>query len=512
MIKIKKIFKSFYKKHEKLSLFFLLLTSLLFAVSLVFIVSDFDKAKTDSKYYVVLRPDGFHPKELVVPKGATVVFSSENELFWPASSPHPEHTDYAAFDPKRPLEHSETWEFVFDKIGTWLYHDHIQHGRVGRVTVVENLDTDALIASAKTDCLELPEEQKLGCWDSQLEKVLVSAGLDAAFNAFQEIYTTEPDVPKACHEWGHVLGEAAFDLYKVGKDISFRKEMGYCGYGFFHGFLEGMTAYTGDVTEASRWCQSLIKNLENNQGPWKNCVHGVGHGSTAWLLENKHNWGNFQKVADLGLDLCEKAFEEGDLVDCYDGVFNELHLELLNSEYQLNFRDFVAKNDPYYYCRGQQDRHKESCYFEFAGIFYKLFDFDLQAATDYVVKNTEDLDRRGPRVIAKLAADFMQFDIVNSDYKNNIQVCRTVPNKLFEHCLNGIINGFIQHGEPENLHTRSLAFCKADYLTENERKSCHHTLLGYLRWHYTVDKMKEVCGLVGKEYKEECLPHELKSI
>lgn len=69
---------------------------------------------------------GFEPSELVIRKGDTVKFvNASNQAIRPASGPHPTHTDYAEFDPKKGIEAHTFWEFKFEKSGTWKFHDHL---------------------------------------------------------------------------------------------------------------------------------------------------------------------------------------------------------------------------------------------------------------------------------------------------------------------------------------------------------------------------------------------------
>jgi len=69
---------------------------------------------------------------------------------WVASAQHPTHMMYAgtsrsehcggatetkAFDQCR--GETGSFSFMFDKTGTWAYHDHINASRFGRIVVVE---------------------------------------------------------------------------------------------------------------------------------------------------------------------------------------------------------------------------------------------------------------------------------------------------------------------------------------------------------------------------------------
>lgn len=79
---------------------------------------------------------GFSPKPITVKAGATVVFKNESSSdMWPASAPHPAHTDYPGFDALKPIKPSESYSFTFMRIGTWKYHNHLNPKQYGSVVV-----------------------------------------------------------------------------------------------------------------------------------------------------------------------------------------------------------------------------------------------------------------------------------------------------------------------------------------------------------------------------------------
>jgi len=87
---------------------------------------------------VILTADGYIPEDITIKKGEAVIFrTTEGNLFWPASNIHPSHTIYPEFDPKIPVSPDETWAFVFDELGAWKYHDHLNPIYRGVINVVE---------------------------------------------------------------------------------------------------------------------------------------------------------------------------------------------------------------------------------------------------------------------------------------------------------------------------------------------------------------------------------------
>lgn len=78
----------------------------------------------------------FAPASLSIKAGDVVVFKNSSQVdFWPASNPHPAHTDYPEFDAKKPVPPGGTFQFKFLKPGTWGYHNHLQPAATGVVKV-----------------------------------------------------------------------------------------------------------------------------------------------------------------------------------------------------------------------------------------------------------------------------------------------------------------------------------------------------------------------------------------
>lgn len=81
---------------------------------------------------------GYKPKEVKIKKGTKVIFKNQDQdLHWPASNIHPTHTIYPEFDPQRPVKSGESWEFIFDKVGIWRFHDHLLPQVNGTILVVD---------------------------------------------------------------------------------------------------------------------------------------------------------------------------------------------------------------------------------------------------------------------------------------------------------------------------------------------------------------------------------------
>lgn len=92
----------------------------------------------DGDAIIKMGEDEYAPTNIRIKKGAKVTFVNEAEsLRWPASDLHPSHLVYSAFDPKEGLAVGSSWEFTFDQVGEWGYHDHLAPYITGIISVTE---------------------------------------------------------------------------------------------------------------------------------------------------------------------------------------------------------------------------------------------------------------------------------------------------------------------------------------------------------------------------------------
>ena len=95
-----------------------------------------DAADMPQVIEVKITASGFYPSTVTIKKGDYVQFvNTDTAAHWPASDPHPTHTDYPGFDALKGLANGETYRFQFNKAGAWGYHDHLHPSIHGTVIV-----------------------------------------------------------------------------------------------------------------------------------------------------------------------------------------------------------------------------------------------------------------------------------------------------------------------------------------------------------------------------------------
>jgi len=107
-------------------------------------------ATPTSEVIIKITANGFEPKEVEITKGTKVTWINEQpNPSWPASDVHPTHEVYPGssikkcgtpeqdkiFDACRGLNKGESWSFVFNEVGEWYYHDHLNPSWTGEIVV-----------------------------------------------------------------------------------------------------------------------------------------------------------------------------------------------------------------------------------------------------------------------------------------------------------------------------------------------------------------------------------------
>lgn len=304
-------------------------------------------------YNVKITKDGFEPLQLIIEKGTQVVFKNEDTVSrWPASNVHPTHTIYPEFDPKKPVEPDESWQFQFRKSGRWAYHDHLLPHQRGEVVVKgdesfkEKL-TNFLnwLFTQVTKLFSRPTQPSAANPDSfkkmqfgERLRILESLNKQSpkeAWNFLQKVYLGDEGARGPSHDLAHFVGGLIFE-----KD-GFRG-IATCtptfAFGCYHGFLDKAFEKSLDrLSEAQKACQSL-----GNSGPVSSCIHGIGHGVAS-----------FYQTSDLSnaLSACDKLTQGSNY--CHDGVFMEF---ARNAS-----KDFYKRQDPLFPCSSIDEKYVFSC-------------------------------------------------------------------------------------------------------------------------------------------------------
>ncbi len=391
---------------------------------------------------------GFLPDRVLIHKGDTVRFINDSSHdIWPASNDHPSHAIYPEFDPKVGIVPGAHWDFTFDRAGLWGFHDHLYPSVLGTVVVT------GAPGEARQNCLATSASTSLVCYQGDIVDTLEHSGLGAAFDLLKKWYTTDPSFQSKCHEVMHLLGVAAYKQYASDHSAVDRPEVSYCGYGFYHGFMEEMLVVDGphQYAEARSYCATLRKGgpIDNLSGA---CYHGVGH-ALFDSLEGP-DLGNDVLMTKDALDQCNEAFDEtAELVQCGSGVFNALDIAYHDRTYGMSF----STKDPLHVCAAQQKMYQPDCY-EFLGIG-ELTTLNLdRAASLRFIQNIPDAASRDKTLFGYMSNE-VRVAIATIDLHSFSTLCESLPQESATACVDGTLAGLRESGVPGKEYAAMFQFC-----------------------------------------------------
>lgn len=443
-------------------------------------------------HQIILTKDGFSPSTITISIGDTIEFKTTlGKQFWPASNLHPTHSIYMEFDPKKPIDADKAWSFTFKKAGLWKYHDHLSPIFKGEIIVSEDKKT------FQNPCRDSKDSKN--CYEELIDATLQTKGLKEAFETLANLFEKDSNFASDCHDFTHKLGEKAYFMFSEKKEFSLSEKSSYCGYGFYHGFMETLLQKTADMGEARKFCEyadSQLKKTTSDAGGA--CYHGIGHGAVDG--SDPRSWGDPQEMIKNGLALCELVSNDenptpryGKLYRCASGVFNALEILSTSNQYKLS----LNKKDPFWVCKSQPEEFKEACFTQFVVAVMVLNNNDF-------TKSARIIDTINENNFAIPSLQALAVELVKhgkTDYQQTLDFCHSLSVRFQTPCITAYAEGFLKYGPPEKEYVEAIKFCKFNLLKDYEKSACFEKVLSLLRIWYTADKSQSICKGVDEKYR-----------
>jgi len=460
--------------------------------------------------HVTSMPDnGFEPAALEIEVGETVTFKNTGkEMRWPASNIHPTHEIYLEFDPKDIVKPGESWSFTFRKPGIWQFHDHVHPQFTGVITVTGEEKAEETAAKAFVRALFAmlailsgnspaltgmvallqtpPEKENTLPYDETIAEndELVFTN-ETALYSYTKKYGPFKTVKRLhalsaklgnCHQQAHNAGRLAYELNGA---KAFQLCSGECHSGCYHGATEAYFQEHG--TQNLKDDLKVICNDELNPFFLHQCVHGIGHGLTAWSNYEIHD----------ALRNCDLV--ETNLGSCYTGVFMENIVGGLAEDHKTKY----LSDDPQYPCTIVEDKYKWSCYFYQSARMRQLYNDDFKKVTESCLA--------APEMYRQPCIESMGRDISGAHSQQpepSIADCQYAPKgALRKLCLAGAVQD--EFWDPSGQDT-ALKFCRL--LTDgDEKEACIKVIASRAKDLLTVEERGAFCAKAEPLYQETCI-------
>lgn len=487
--------------------------------SFIFVLFVFTPIDTNAHEIVThtieMKDRSFSPTDITITQGDVVIFKNLDDVDrWPASNIHPTHEVYSDFDPKKEIHPGESWNFTFDKAGSWRFHDHILPELTGSITVTK--DADFIETEITTSKHEVSFWHKLkvdlyklyfNILSGQIDKKLTSLNiLDLEKEPNELTFWLEIFGPKLimddllkdsgdgantdCHQPAHIIGRISYEIYGAN---SFKEGNASCHSGYYHGAMEAFLQEKGtdNITEN---VDTLCSLFDTNFGTFE-CLHGVGHGVMAY------------EDYDLpkSLKVCSRLQDPFSVNSCYGGVFMENIIVGSGGGTVPGHQTKWLSDDPHFPCNIFND----------LGIVYQCYQMQTSRMLDLYEhdfdKVVEECEKATPQMIPvcykSLGRDASGFTL--RDGEKTIEICEKISNKeYFPHCIEGAINVVIDFWG-QGLNDQASRFC--DAITGEQRKYCYEIIAHRIPYIFTnTDDIKRVCDTFTPEYKPLCIPEVAK--
>ncbi|TSC85984.1 MAG: hypothetical protein G01um10147_1051 [Microgenomates group bacterium Gr01-1014_7] len=341
------------------------------------------------------------------------------------------------------------------------------------------------------------KSEKLICWEKLIDSTLQKGGIDQAFEKVEELYQSDPVFVGNCHSFVHLIGEKAYKLFSDKAQFNLSSKTSYCGYGFYHAFMESLLNDDGDLVRARKFCDYVEEKLRKQNADAKGaCYHGIGHG-----VADNHDqkfWDNELDLVEQPLKLCEKVSpDETFLNRCSSGVFNVLAIAYNGNKLKIN------SEDPLWFCRQLDNNiYRKTCYEEMNTALFALSDKKILPAAKFLEEIEED--EFALSGIRSLAGVFGMSAVQKGNFEKFTLDCRKLQPRLRLACIKGFASGLIEGGSPELEYEKALKFCEVNTNIE-ERQACFDEVLRLSSVYYTSEKHKMVCNLVLVKFRRHCL-------
>lgn len=479
---------------------------------------------------IEMTENGFYPPEIIVDQGTAVEFENvSDELRWPASNIHPTHNVYpgsgiekcgtgkekSMFDSCRGIKPGETYTFTFEEPGEWRYHDHLFPRftgvvRIRRTSPFPESPTPTPVSMKQTgksifnfefiyeklrDLFTAPEPpgtdySNLAVMTYSKDKTkLAEAVKQLGIKKIMEKLVAESDGGSAvdCHSEAHYIGRIGYELVK---EKAFEQCDASCHSGCYHGAMEVLLSEKG-TENLNKNIDEVCNTFDTHFGYYE-CLHGIGHGLTAYLDYD----------IPLALKSCKSLSDDFKISSCYGGVFMENIVagQGGGAKGPGHETEWLNKTDPLFPCNTleQDEAVQAQCYGMQTSWMLTISGYDFDTVASQCLK--------APAEMINVCFSSFGRDAAGNSLRDPVKIvalCEKVEKQYRQSCYYGALNVIIDFWGP-GLQGQGSALCKIIPGADTKTK-CYELLAGRLQGVFgTEPKWRPVCALFEKEYQYLC--------
>lgn len=335
---------------------------------------------------------------------------------------------------------------------------------------------------------------KKQCWEQLIESTLQDHGLEETFNLVDFLYKNDSLFAFDCHAYVHLIGEKTYQLFSQNQSLTLSTKASYCGYGFYHGFMETLLLAGDDLKKAGQFCDWAEKQVGGKNDVKGACFHGIGHG----LSDNhdKKYWSNENELVDNPLIICETVAPSEYMINrCSSGVFNVLAINYISNFLPIN------QGDPLDFCkRLTKSYFKKPCLEEMNTMLIAISGRDMVRAAKFL----EGIENQYASSAMRSLAGVVGMNSDDNLFSLQVDKCRKVRSNLRLSCIRGFVSGLIEGAISGTQEVKALSFCRNPMLESEEEINCYQEALRLLSLYLPLEKYQRVCNQLSEKYRRYC--------
>ncbi len=344
-------------------------------------------------------------------------------------------------------------------------------------------------------CRVLPFDERIQCYQQQLETVLQNEGTEKAITALEQITAEDPEALREAHPLVHHVGQRSFSRYGTAPlALSHCRDVFWSG--CYHGVLQ---AYLSSLPVVEPQHILPLCPTSETVSAYSfqryNCLHGLGHGLTI----------QFHYDVLKSLAFCDALPGSWDRESCYGGVFMENIVTFQQARratqpgghhHSESATSFLNPQDLLYPCSVLNEKYLRSCYLMQTSAVLTFLNYDFAQAFTQCARVEGEHQTTCYRSLGRDISGFTLRDAVRVN-----ELCRLGQGDQIRQCIIGAVKDFIlTDASPDP----GLAFCRT--LDGSFKRDCYATV-GEMVVPLFDDKNKraQACRKGEDEYIEACL-------
>ncbi|HET7098645.1 MAG TPA: hypothetical protein VFI61_00185 [Patescibacteria group bacterium] len=335
------------------------------------------------------------------------------------------------------------------------------------------------------------ETEKLTCERSVIKKSVEQGNVSLAISFYKD---TIKNSTQDCHGLGHEIGRDIYVTLKKRGIVRIGDPLTGCTYGFWHGFMSGVT---NDINNGENLkikladvCKKMLSRKDVN---FYECYHGFGLGFVGDPPEY-NLWGRPSETVAKGIKSCDNLTPNTEFKDaCYAGVFHQTLIYMQDKQYKF---ELPINNNLFNFCNKFEKKYQSVCLGQLFPIAISVLNKNIPEIIQLLDANYKNIDENTKSEMIYGLVGGKVNRSTDEETRFALTFCFTLPDIYKVSCINGVFTGVMtrtKDGETTAIKYL-LEMCNTNNLSEENRDECLKPVLKQVNaYSVKLKGLKKLC-------------------